>query len=109
MHGAMTDLQVWSRVLTDLQLEDWRSCAADSRGNIIDWSNAVLESQGLDIIELNKKEVCSTREEKVETQSFGIKRSFQNTTKFCKNFGGEMAVARDEETFKAMLGKYKIV
>ena len=65
-----------------------------------------METQGLDIIEMDKTDVCFKRENKVEIQSFWTRKSFQNTTKFCQDFGGDIAVARDEETFNAMLATY---
>ena len=65
-----------------------------------------METQGLDIIEMDKTDVCFKREDKVEIQSFWTRKSFQNTTKFCKDFGGDIAVARDEKTFNAMLATY---
>lgn len=107
MHGAMTEVEVWGRVLTGAQLEDWRECATSTPGDVVHWGAAVLETQGLEVSEMDRREVCSRREEKVEIQSFGITKSFQNTTIFCKNLGGDIAVARDEETFKSMLGKFK--
>ena len=105
MHGAVTEVEVWGGVLTLPQLEDWRDCATNTSGDVLHWATAVLDTQGLEVIEVDRREVCSSREEKVEIQSFGITKSFQNSTQFCKNLGGEIAVAKDEETFKSMLGK----
>ena len=76
------------------------------RGNIMDWNSMELKINELEIIELDKQEVCLQRDSKKEIQGFWVKKNFDSTVRLCRNFGGEMAVAEDRESFTAMVMTY---
>ena len=49
MHGAVTDFNVWSRVLTPRQIADWAHCKVTTSPDLVDWSKAQLNISRLDV------------------------------------------------------------
>ena len=48
--GSLTDLQLWSRALSDREIEDWAGCSlGESGGDLLDWAD--LAWSGSDIVE----------------------------------------------------------
>ena len=54
MHGAIADLNVWSRILSAEEIVDWASCKNLNNGDIIDWNTAAVEVKSLEVIDLQK-------------------------------------------------------
>ena len=47
-HGAMTDVNVWSRILSDTELSSWAACGQVQGEKVVDWDNAELNVTGLE-------------------------------------------------------------
>ena len=47
-HGAMTDVNIWDRVLSEQEQADWMFCKTEtSGGNVVSWGSAQLNITGL--------------------------------------------------------------
>ena len=63
-HGALTDLQVWDRVLSPAQVSAWISCQAEpsqTQGNIVSWERVESQlniSTSLNMTNLQRSETC---------------------------------------------------
>ena len=40
MHGKMTDVNVWRRVLTDKEIHHWEECKSSEGGDLVNWETA---------------------------------------------------------------------
>ena len=60
-HGALTDLQVWSRALAGEEVVQWLDCAPGMarRGNFLVWDTLNLTISGLDTHQIDESEICS--------------------------------------------------
>ena len=38
MFGAISDFNIWDRILTREEIEKWSQCQLDINGNILDWN-----------------------------------------------------------------------
>ena len=102
LFGAMTDLNIWSRSLSQSEVEQWSRCELGAGGNLLDWNTAQWEAVGLQEFELDKERVCATIN-KTQLMIFSQTRNFDKSIKYCTTLGGEMAVAKDESTKQLML------
>ena len=62
MYGVVTDINVWSHSLTEMELSAWSTCNMHGGGDIINWDNLQLN---LDSIEDDKKNYCVDETTKV--------------------------------------------
>ncbi|XP_071521221.1 uncharacterized protein [Panulirus ornatus] len=92
--GAVTDVNVWSRQLSDQEMMNITSCRTRGHGDVLDWNTAVFEI-GDD---------SSQREEPVNETCdifpqpyfmFQDKLQFSSAARLCKAFGGELATPMD--------------
>ena len=104
-HGALTDVNVWSRVLSVEEVEAWAGCRLSSSGGdggrLVSWETASLTTRGVRLGSVERSSTCYRPE-----ISFLISRSektFDDTVKFCSGLGGRMATARDEADLTEML------
>ena len=88
-HGMVTDLNTWNRWLERSEVRAWSECEGEA-GNIVNWSQAELSLRGLDIVHMEKEEVCGSVRPRhlVFTQHL----DFVKTQKFCATIGGTIAV-----------------
>ena len=56
MFGAVSDVQVWDRVLSDDSLAQWVSCQNQTQGNILSWTRARLEVTDLSVVDTDMRE-----------------------------------------------------
>ena len=40
MYGAMTDLNVWDKILSDAESELWMNCTSQREGNVFSWQSS---------------------------------------------------------------------
>ena len=97
-HGAVTDVNVWSRILSDQEIEDWALCRADIEGKRLNWEKLELVINKVNISELPRNETCLSYPKKLHYIGFNIKKNFDETEKFCQNIGGRLAVTRDQQS-----------
>ena len=55
--GALTDLQIWDRLLGEEEVEQWSRCELGAAGNLLDWNTAQWEVVGLQQFQMGKDEV----------------------------------------------------
>ena len=106
-HGALTDVQLWSRRLTDSEMAAWADCVSDSAGDLIDWSSAELSITGLTQLaaaqtERERDSICGRNSDRRIIAAFNRRLDFYHSVKFCSNFG-EIASAREERERDQML------
>ena len=61
MHGAVTDVNVFSRILSEEEVGDWARCGGQS-GDILDWRTAQLNITKLETKEGNETVGCYQEE-----------------------------------------------
>ena len=99
MHGAVTDVNIWRGTLTQAQISDWMFCEREETGGdsdlLLGWETAELRITGLHTFQLNRSETCAARSNKT-IRAFNHIKDFDETSRFCQNIGGVMAVAVDQ-------------
>ena len=85
--GAVTDVQIWNRSLTEVELEQWSACNYTERGDALDWEAAELNITGLARLTLDEKEVCQNGEDQENVLAFNMRLSFYDSVGFCKRLG----------------------
>ena len=106
MHGAITDVNIWSRVLSPSQISDWSLCTNRTFvGDLVDWNTAELNISKLDVVDVDYdwilNNACSLSSPPT-ISAFRAQKNIEDTKTFCKNIGGNIAVAKDAETFQLM-------
>ena len=103
MHGMVTDLNIWSRVLSSQEISDWSQCGHSQPGDVLRWEEAELNITDLLYLDLELASICpETVGERQTYFSYNLNKTFQETVLFCENIGGHIAVAGDNESLTAM-------
>ena len=92
-HGALTDVNIWSRVLDQQELEDWMWCRSEQAGDLISWENSQLNiTGGLNLTNIEREETClkASAQEKKNYLSFNSIKNLDETVDFCQKIGGQM-------------------
>ena len=97
-HAAITDVNVWRRILSVQEIKEWQYCRTEPEGKVINWDTADLIMSAMNVSQLNGKETCLKTPAEKKYISFNIGRNFDETGRFCRNIGGAFAVARDEQS-----------
>ena len=97
-YGAVTDLNIWDRALSEEEVRGWSRCELEDGGNFINWTHASLRVVGYKKVEREKSEVCqqSEQDSAVDYVPFEILLDYQETQTFCRKLGGEMAVSTED-------------
>ena len=100
-HGAVTDLQVWDRVLEDEGVVRWLDCTpgTDREGNLLTWDTLNLNISGLVTQEIEASEICPKKDKQKEYLHLNFRKGFEDTRKLCKNVGAEIATIDSQETY----------
>ena len=104
-HGALTDLNIWSRVLAQQDLQDWMWCRSEEAGDLVSWETSELDiTGGLNLTNIEREEIClnTHNSNKKNYLSFNSIKNLDETVDFCQKIGGQIAVAWDREIFLAM-------
>ena len=101
MHGSVTDVQVWGRVLSREEMVAWYHCNSTSTGDILDWATATWETSHLHTVEIDKTTICMSDGAPV-FRAFNTKMNFAETLHFCRTINGKIAVAEDRQKYEAM-------
>ena len=104
--GAITDVNIWDRLLTGSEVDRWGRCQLlPDGGNVLSWSSAKWDiTAGLQEEEVAREEICAAKDSFVLVSE--KPRSFDATDKYCRMLGGEMMVARDGEALDQMIQTY---
>ena len=104
MQGAVSEVNVWDRILSSAEMRDLASCRKYLTGNVVDWETSLTELNGLLIQERNRSELCSSKD--VVHISFPMKKNFDDTVTFCPKIGGKIAVATGDIKLTEMAEAY---
>ena len=98
--GEVTDINVWGKLLSSEELENWSKCILNIEDQlIIDWNMANFNVYGkIKHEEKNKKEMCHQQISKKKMIAFEQPMEFMESVKFCEKLGGQIAVAADMDT-----------
>ena len=102
MHGSVTDVQVWSRVLSGEEMAGWYHCNTTITGDIIDWATVQWATLHLNTVEMDKTSICMRDAGDPVFKAFNTKKNFAETLHFCETIQGKIALAEDRQTYKAM-------
>ena len=109
--GAISDVNIWGRVLSEQEMKDWEHCRDDPGGAVISWQTAEINTENLLVSHLDREEMCLKNRTGKTYSRFNKKRNFHQTEKFCANVGGrqftvhqqsyrEISSVNDKEMFK---------
>ena len=111
-HGEMTDVNVWSRILTLDEIRRWESCEEETSmvGDVVSWDTAILNlTIGVSVREEEKTKICLNKSERKTFKAFKSTNTFTQMTKLCRNLGGGMAVAEDAGALAQMENTFQDV
>ena len=98
-HGAITDVNIWGRLLSDQQTLDWALCrTAELEGDVTAWRTAELKIAGLFSSEVERNVTCPAGS--TGYAGFNVSLDFEGGEQFCRNIGGTLAVGRDRESLE---------
>ena len=111
MHGKMTDVNVWSRVLTDDEIHHWEECKSDQTGggDIVNWETARFNiTAGISqTVEDKEKYICFHKTSGKIYKTIKSKENFDGTVKYCNTIGADVATAEDANSLKEMEESFK--
>ena len=96
--GAVTDVNLWKRILTAEEIRDWQFCRTKPGEISINWDTAELHVNLMEISDVDKTETCLKTPAEKNYVAFSVGRTLEQSVIFCKSLGGELAVIRDEES-----------
>ena len=96
--GAVTDVNLWKRILTAEEIRDWQFCRTKPGEISINWDTAELHVNLMEISDVDKTETCLKKPAEKNYVAFTVGRTLDESVIFCKGLGGELAVIRDEES-----------
>lgn len=101
--GAIADLQIWKRSLTNQEITDFKECTLKSGGDFYQWDPTDFTlKDNIVIEELAAEEYCQRPPKKTIIPN-GKLSQFYETIEFCKDvFKGRMAVSKDLDSLRAM-------
>ena len=109
MHGKMTDVNVWSRVLTDKEIHHWEECKNDQGGDLVNWETARfnLTAGVSQTVEDKEKYICFHKTSGKIYKTIKSKENFDGSVKYCNTIGAFVATAEDASTLKEMEESFK--
>ena len=78
-HGALTDVNIWDRILPEQELSDWMFCKTETGGNVVSWESAQLNITGLNTDLVNREETCPGPQNITHLMAFNTKLNFQDS------------------------------
>ena len=99
-HGAVSDLNIWSGVLSEQEILAWSLCQGDGPDTLLSWGEASLKITLLAVEEIEKSKICMKKKTGNNLIGFNLKKSFDETVKFCQSIGGVISVAKDQESME---------
>ena len=98
--GALTDLNVWDKTLTNKEVQDFASCRGEE-GNYLPWRVTTVESHNMMEEDVDMEELCAPS---TGSHIIGNSRKsldLQETQRYCAGaLGGRMAVADSRDLFE---------
>ena len=78
-HGALTDVNIWDRVLPSQAQSDWMFCQTETGGNVVSWGSAQLNITGLNTGLVNREETCPGPQNITHLMAFNTKLNFHDS------------------------------
>ena len=104
VHGEITDVNIWSRLLTESEVDMWFKCEDRVQaGKILDWATAKLIVSDLNDFNILKEETCMSTHQDDKIFATKLRLDYQNTIEFCQKLGSQIVVAKDIKTLQEML------
>ena len=104
MNGAITDVNVWNRILTKEDIQNWIDCKDSEGGNIVNWVTAKVNVELLDDIEIDRSSICKNDLQSSQVKQLAGFKFKTNTVEehknFCRSLGFNVAVAENEYELK---------
>ena len=101
-NGAITDVNIWNRILSEKETSNWSKCVSNESGNTLNWEKAQFKkSEKITIGEMEKYEICEVSKP-TSFIAFKNRLQFEESIQFCKNVGGQLSEAKNEYQMKAM-------
>ena len=102
-YGEITDLNVWTKVLSRIEINQFISCDKQGSGDFLSWKTVHLNLSGLEKVERTFSDVC--RKDNVEPNVVyaNIVNSQEEHLRFCKSIGSLVATAKNEEELNNMI------
>ena len=103
MFGAVTDLHIWQRLLTEQEIHDFNNCQLRPGGDVYQWRPSGLTiASGMMIEDVPRNEFCRQSRKHILIWK-GKLLDFNETIDYCSQvLNGRMAVAKNTETLRAM-------
>ena len=109
MHGKMTDVNVWRRVLTDKEIHHWEECKSSEGGDLVNWETARFNlTAGISqTVEDKEKYICFHKTSGKIYKTIKSEENFDGGVKYCNTIGGDVATADDTTSLKVGGSKVK--
>ena len=78
-HGALTDVNIWDRILPEQEQSDWMFCKTETGGNVVSWESAQLNITGLNTDLVNREETCPGPQNIIKLMAFNANLNFQDS------------------------------
>ena len=97
LHGAVTDLQGWDRILEPREMRAWARCeeVGPGPGNLVSWDQARLRTNNITEFTVSQAELCQAATARQNIQAFANRNDFYESQRFCESLAAKMAVAED--------------
>ena len=102
-YGAITDLHIWKRFLTNKEITDFNDCKLQLGGDVYQWNPDNLSLFGsLAVEDISREEYCGQSQQTTLVAN-GKLRNFYESIDFCNDvLKGRMAVGKNEDMLRAM-------
>ena len=101
-YGEITDLNVWTKEQSRIEINKFMSCEKQSSGDFLSWKSVDLNLNGVDKVEKNFFDVCRQNYREPIVVYANLAKTQEENIKFCKNIGSSVATAKNEEELKKM-------
>ena len=102
-YGEITDLNVWSKIRSRSEINQFISCDKQGSGDFLSWKSVHLKLNGLDKIERPFSDVCRKDIEEPNVVYTNLVNSQEEHLRFCKSIGSLVATAKNEEQLENLL------
>ena len=78
-HGAVTDVNIWDRILSSQEQSDWMFCETETGGNVVSWGSAQLNITGLNTDLVNREQTCPGHQNITHFMAFNTTLNFHDS------------------------------
>jgi hypothetical protein len=101
--GEISDFNIWDRALSLEELEDWTTCKAMTKGNLVNWETAEFDTINMTATQQTTESICvPVRPGNV---IFPNRRNFSSVIDLCGKMKSKVSVIKTEEQQQEMIDK----